>query len=308
VKPVLKHFYRTQTRRLKQGVVSRIPMRMAESVSALVTTLGSVTSARARASACIREELARDVLDLPDSQAHSARSNQALEAFIDQRIYFGRAVNPTEVWPELDAIARALASRIHEVKAVSPGRPVFISPFHYVSQYANIYIVDKLAEWFGLDSLAVVSGVPSDVYGDDHALVRRLNILYTYGDANRGGLGVRLARSLRQNGMAVLFADVPPFTMHRYPMETSSVTLLGRNARIHHGVFRMGAKVGASLLPFYLRFERGRFDARIFDSIALADSDAPQQLADRIEFAMRENYHRWLPAGHPAMYSFAPAR
>jgi lauroyl/myristoyl acyltransferase len=48
--------------------------------------------------------------------------------------------------------------------------------------------------------------------------------------------------------------------MHRYPMETVEVTMFGKSARIHNGVFRMGETFGAVLLPFYLRFARGRFE------------------------------------------------
>jgi hypothetical protein len=308
MKSTLRRFCQAETHRFKQAIVARIPMRMAESLAALDTAFRSMLNAEKYASVTIREELGIDLLQLKGPQARSCRFSQALESFIDQRIYFGRAVTPTETWPDLDAVADALLVRIAELRAQDAERPIFISPFHYVSQYANIYVVDKLAERMGLDSLAVVSGVPSNTYGDDHALVRRLNILYTYGDANRGGLGVRLSRSLRQNRIAVLFADVPPFTMHRYPMETSQVTMFGRDARIHHGVFRIGAKSDAWLVPFYLNFARGRFGVHLFDTIALSEKSAPQTLANCIESALRDNYHRWLPAGHPAMYSFAPSR
>jgi len=191
---------------------------------------------------------------------------------------------------------------------VEPGRPVIVSPFHYVSQYANIYVIDELRELLGLESLAVVSGVPRDLYGDDHALIPGVTVLYTYGDDDRNGLGLRLARALKRSGVAVLFADVPPFTLHRYPMETVSVSLFGRNARIHNGVFRLGGQFDAILLPFYLRYERGRFSAQIFDPLPLAAAGAPQQLARYIEAAVADNYADWLVAGHPSMYSFAPAR
>ncbi len=283
-------------------------MRQIEPLAHLISTVRCVFSTRSRHDASIRVELGYAVSGDSNAFVRSARITRALESLIDQRIYFGRALEPSESLPDLDAIVDALMIRIAELRAYAPDRPIFISPFHYVSQYANIYIVDKLAERLGLDALAVVSGVPRNTYGDDHALVRRLNILYTYGDANRGGLGVRLSRSLRQNHIAALFADVPPFTMHRYPMETAQVTRFGRDARIHRGVFRIGARSNAWLVPFYLRFSRGRFGMHIFDSIALAEENAPQMLAGCIESALRDNYHSWLPAGHPAMYSFAPSR
>ncbi|SAK74185.1 hypothetical protein AWB83_03684 [Caballeronia ptereochthonis] len=208
----------------------------------------------------------------------------------------------------MDAIAEELTSRVAALKRAAPRQPVFISPFHYVSQYANIYIVERISQLLGLESMSVVSGVPQNQYGDDHALIPGIKVLYTYGDENRGGLGVRVARSLKRDGVAVLFADVPPFTMHRYPMETVSVSMFGRNARVHNGIFRMGERFDALMLPFYLRFEQGRFNARIFEPVRLSACDAPQRLADYIQIALTDNYQQWLPAGHPAMYAFAPAR
>ncbi|MDR5856694.1 hypothetical protein P9239_05970 [Caballeronia sp. LZ062] len=197
---------------------------------------------------------------------------------------------------------------MNKLKREAPARPVFISPFHFVSQYANIYIVERMAALLGLKSMSVVSGVPRNQYGDDHALIPGIKVLYTYGDANRNGLGVRVARSLKRDGVAVLFSDVPPFTMHRYPMETVEVTMFGKSARLHNGVFRMGDTFGAVLLPFYLRFTRGRFEARLFDPLPLDKPESPQRLAGYIETALGDNYEQWLPAGHPAMYAFAPSR
>ncbi|MEC5405211.1 hypothetical protein VOM14_06445 [Paraburkholderia sp. MPAMCS5] len=230
------------------------------------------------------------------------------ERLIDQRIYFGRLSRGSEAWPDLQHVARALARKIAQLRADEPGRPVIVSPFHYVSQYANIYVIDELRAQLGLESIAVVSGVPRDLYGDDHALIPGVNVLYTYGEDDRNGLGLRVARALRRSGVAVLFADVPPFALHRYPMETVSVSLFGRNARIHNGVFRLGAQFNATLLPFYLRFERGRFGAEIFDPIPLDASGAPQHVARYIEAAAADNYADWLVAGHPSMYSFAANR
>jgi hypothetical protein len=265
-------------------------------------------SARGRASGKIRSEIAHDVLGLAAHQATRACSGGLLEKLIDQRIYFGRDIRTRESLPDLDAIAQTLANGIAELKREAPQRPVFMSPFHYVSQYANIYVVEKVAALLGIKSMAVVSGVPRNQYGDDHALIPGIKVLYTYGETNRGGLGVRVARALKRDGVAVLFADVPPFTMHRYPMETVSVAMFGRSARIHNGVFRMGETFGAVLLPFYLRFENRRFDARLFDPIPLTDHDAPQRVADCIQVAMLDNFQQWTCAGHPAMYAFAPAK
>ena len=107
----------------------------------------------------------------------------------------------------------------------------------------------------------------------------------------------------------MLFADVPPFTLHRYPMETVSVSIFGRNARIHNGVFRLGAPFDAMLLPFYLRFERGRFSAELFEPLPLAGARRASNGSPGIsKRAVHDNYRDWLVAGHPSMYSFAPTR
>ena len=80
-------------------------------------------------------------------------------------------------------------------------------------------------------------------------------------------------------------------------METVGVSIFGRNARIHNGVFRLGAPFNAMLLPFYLRFRQGRFSAELFEPLPLADPDAPQRLAGYIETAALDNYPDWLVVG-----------
>lgn len=91
-------------------------------------------------------------------------------------------------------------------------------------------------------------------------------------------------------------------------METVGVSMFGRAARIHNGVFRMGASLGAVLLPFYLRFERGRFGGTVLSPIRLADPDAPQRVAREIEDALISNFDRSLVVGHPSLYAFAPLK
>ncbi|MGF6603899.1 hypothetical protein P3T23_008653 [Paraburkholderia sp. GAS448] len=255
-----------------------------------------------------RCETGRHVLAHGSLDSWRVSAGALLESLIDQRIYFGRLLRGSEAWPDLQAVAAALADSIRQLRVDEPGRPVIVSPFHYVSQYANIYVVDELRALLGLESIAVVSGVPRDLYGDDHAQIPGVSVLYTYEDNNRNGLGLRVARALKRSGVVVVFADVPPFTMHRFPMETVGVSMFGRRARIHHGVFRLGKQFDAMLMPFYLRFEHGRFSAELLKPMPLADPGAPQQLAHYIEAALTDNYPRCLVVGHPAMYAFAPVR
>jgi hypothetical protein len=295
-------------RSLQGGLMARMPASAIEPCAAVVWRVRSLVNARTRWNGISRCEIGRDVLGLATFSASRVASCSMRESLIDQRIYYGRLSRGAEAWPDLQGIAAALAARIRRLQAEVPGRPVIVSPFHYVSQYANIYVIDELREVLGLESISVVSGVPRDMYGDDQTLIPSVTVLYTYGDDDRNGLGLRVARTLKRNGVAVLFADVPPFTLYRYPMETVSVSILGRNARIHNGVFRLGAPFNAMLLPFYLRFKQGRFSAELFEPLPLAEPNAPQRLASCIETAMVDNYPDWLVAGHPSMYAFAPVR
>lgn len=294
--------------RARRALIAHLPRTAIEPLAVVSWRIRALTDARVRWEGTCRSDIGRNVLKLTLPDSSRVASGRFREHLIDQRIYYGRLARGSEAWPDLQEVARALATEITQLRVVEPGRPVIVSPFHYVSQYANIYVIDELRELLGLESLAVVSGVPRDLYGDDHALIPGVTVLYTYGDDDRNGLGLRLARALKRSGVAVLFADVPPFTLHRYPMETVSVSLFGRNARIHNGVFRLGGQFDAILLPFYLRYERGRFSAQIFDPLPLAAAGAPQQLARYIEAAVADNYADWLVAGHPSMYSFAAAR
>ena len=91
-------------------------------------------------------------------------------------------------------------------------------------------------------------------------------------------------------------------------METVSVTMFDRQARIQNGVFRLGSLVNAWLLPFYLKFRSGRFDAVMFDAIDLSRAQAPQQLADMMSSAFADNHAQWLAPSHPDFYYFSPER
>jgi hypothetical protein len=295
-------------RRLQGGLIARMPASAIEPFAAVVWKIHSLVDARTRWNGISRCEIGRDVLELVPFSTTHVSSGSLRESLIDKRIYYGRLSRGREDWPDLQRVAATLATKIRQLQAEVPGRPVIVSPFHYVSQYANIYVIDDLREILGLESISVVSGVPRDMYGDDQTLIPSVTVLYTFGDDDRNGLGLRVARMLRRNGVAVLFADVPPFTLHRYPMETVGVSIFGRNARIHNGVFRLGAPFNAMLLPFYLRFQQGRFSAELFEPLPLADPDAPQRLARYIEAAVVDNYPDWLVSGHPSMYAFAPVR
>lgn len=296
--------------RLRGALIARLPVVVIEPLAVLRTWASRVLDSRDRWHGIMRREIGRHlVAQTPGSRGdRRVATCRAREHLIDQRIYFGRLVRGGEAWPELDAIAAQLAAEVRRLRARHPCRPVFVSPFHYVSQYANIYVVDAMRALLGLASIAVVSGVPRDLYGDDHALMPGVDLLYTYGDENRNGLGLRVARALKRDGVAVLFSDVPPFALHRYPMETVGVSMFGRPARIHNGVFRLGAPSDAWLLPFYLRFGRARFSAELFAPLPLAGDGAPQQLAHYIETALTDNFPDSIIATHPSMYAFAAAR
>jgi hypothetical protein len=295
-------------RGLQSALLARMPASAIGPCAAVIWKIHRVVDAGARWNGISRCEIGRDVLGLAQFCATRVSSGSLRESLIDKRIYYGRLVRGSEAWPDLQRVAALLAQKIRQLQAEAPERPVIVSPFHYVSQYANIYVIDALREMLGLASISVVSGVPRDMYGEDQVLIPGVTVLYTYGEDNRNGLGLRVARRLKRNGVAVLFADVPPFTLHRYPMETVGVSIFGRNARIHNGVFRLGAPFNAMLLPFYLRFERGRFSAKLCEPLPLADPDAPQRLAGYIEAAALDNYPDWLVSGHPSMYAFAPVR
>jgi hypothetical protein len=294
--------------RIRAHLLCRIPLCAIPQIASAATLLRNMVNARARWAGIERWETGCDLLKLHGLNRRAVLSGVCLEHLLDQRLHFGRQRCRGEVWPDLQATAAALARQIAQLKAQAPARPVIVAPFHYVSQYANIYVIDELRKLLGLESIGVVSGVPRNLYGDDDAMIPAIEILHTHSGEHRNALGLRVARSLRRNGVVVLFADVPPYMLARYPMETVGVTMFGRAARIHRGVFRIGAPVDAWLLPFYLRFERGRFGAQMCDAIQLAANDAPQRVADCIVSALKDNFARSLVTSHPSMYAFSPAR
>lgn len=304
----LRNARRNLVQRCARAMLLRMSWRTIERCATLLWWANSLVNARVRWNGRIRYELGRGLYALDRAKHLRTKSSGTRERLIDLRLHIGRQRDAQETWPDLQRVAAALAHEIEAVRAASAGRPVIVAPFHYVSQYANIYVVDALRAQLGLPRMSVVSGMPRNIYGNDSAAIPNLRILYTYDDGERNGLGLRFIRALRRDGVAVLFADVPPFTLHRYPMETVDVSMLGRPARIHNGVFRLGSAADALLLPFYLTFKNGRFDATIFDPVDLRSDGAPQVVADRIGLALCENYESCIVAGYPAMYGFAPAK
>lgn len=295
---------------LRRRVLACLPFAAVERLALANWMIRAACNGRIRATGVSRYENGRIDVGLERMDALRTMSANVREAWLDERIYAGRSLR-RDNWPDLRAAAHQLASRIKQIKAAEPGRIVVLSPFHYVSQYANIYVVDEVRRALRLASMSVVSGVPRDIYGNDAAMIPSIQVLSTYdenGRESRNGLGLRVMRALRRDGVAVVFSDVPPFTLARYPMETVGVTIGGRSARVHNGAFRLGAPLNALLLPFYLSFERGCFGLRMFEPIALADATAPQRLANDIEIARSENYPHWLYAAHPSVYHFAAVR
>lgn len=294
----------------RRGVFAYLPFRVVAQASAASWLLQSIFNARLRAAGIARYEAGVEDVDLAQHHALATASAHIRETWLDERIYAGRQLK-RDAWPDLRAAAAELADRIRQIRREQPSRPVILSPFHYLSQYANIYVIDEVRKVLGLETISVVSGVPRDIYGNDAAMIPSVQVLNTYdenGQLSRNGLGLRVARALRRDGVAVIFADVPPFAFAKFPMETVGVTMHDRHARIHNGVFRIGAPFDALLLPFYLRLEKGRFGVRAFEPVELAHADAPQRTADRIVVARRENYPHWLFAGHPSAYHFASKR
>lgn len=264
---------------------------------------------RARWHGILCYETGRDLFLLKRRDAWAAMSGSVLEGLLDRRIHVSQQkASGVERVPDLVDVGRRVAAAVERIRRHRQGRLVILSPFHYVSQYANVLALHEAQRALRVSNLAIVSGVPRNRYGSDEAIMPGMEVLHTLGDGNRNSLGIRLARALVRDGMAVLFADAAPYAMQRYPMDTIDVRVLDRPARIHAGVFRLGRRLDAVLLPFYLTFKRGKFDAVVLDPIELAGHGAPQHLADAIGAALANNYARSLFAGYPALYGFAPVR
>ncbi|CAD6539061.1 hypothetical protein LMG27952_03444 [Paraburkholderia hiiakae] len=295
---------------LRRQVLARLPLSMVGHAALLCWLALASCNGRVRSAGIARYDAGRHDVGLARREALRTLSASMRETLLDECLYAGRAL-ARDRWSDMQAVAAELAWQIRWISANYPERPIVLSPFHFVSQYANIYVVDEVRKMLNLASVSVVSGVPRDVYGNDAAMIPALRVLYTYdegGSGSRNGLGLRVARSLRREGLVVVFADVAPFSLAKFPMETVGVLMKGRPARLHNGVFRLGAPFDALLFSFYLRFDNGRFSVRMFEPVALAQADAPQRLADLIETARIENYSHWLFAGHPSTYHFAPTR
>lgn len=253
-----------------------------------------------------RADIGANLLGLEPGVLAGVERGRVLEALLDWRM---TAVRPDRRnWPGLLDAAEMLKREIERLRREHPGSPVIVSPFHYVSQYVNIQVCDQLRQLLKLETLGVVSAIPYGIYGDDNMLVPNLKVFHTYDDGAKHSIGISFFKALRKDGAAVLFADASPYTLAASPAETTLVRIFGRQARIHNGVFRLGAHSRAELLSFYLSYRSGRFECKVFEPVDLVDPDAPQRVAEQIERAMRANYSQWLQAGHPAMYWFAAAK
>ncbi len=290
--------------RLRQAWLISLSARSIERLATLTWCVKSLFNARERWNGITRYEMGRELWLLDAADKWRAMTGKTLETLLDRRFHDGRVARPDEAWPDLREVARTLARQIVALRGDDPARPVILSPFHYVSQCAYVYVLDEVRKALGLETLSAVTGV----FAGKEMVMPRLEPLYTRDDGQRNNLGLRVIQALRRDGVVVLFADAAPYTMHRFPMETVDVTVLGRPGRIHGGVFRIGARMNTVLLPFYLRFTHGRFSAEILEAVELASPDAPQQVADRISIALKGNYAHWLMAGHPSMYGFASVK
>ncbi|MCG8907626.1 hypothetical protein [Pseudomonas sp. DP-17] len=174
----------------------------------LLWGLRSLFSSRTRWKGWLRYEWGSDSDALKRTDLWRTMAAEEIEHLIDRRMHLGRLYGVGNHWPELEMAARDLAAATRRIQSEYPGRPVIFSPFHYVSEYANIYVVDALRNALGLTELAVVSGSPREAYGNrEDILIPGLRILHTYDENNRSGLGLRVMRALRQESMAVLFSD-----------------------------------------------------------------------------------------------------
>jgi hypothetical protein len=269
----------------------------------------SLLHRRSRWNGLLRYETGRDLFSLGPDRRWAAMAGGMLECLLDRRIHAGqRRLATVEHLPDLVEVGLRVADAVKLIRSDRPDRLVILSPFHYVSQYANVLAIHEVQRALGMANVAIVSGVPHNQYGDDQGLTPGMEILHTHGDGNRNSLGIRLARALMRDKAAVLFADAAPYSMQKYPMDTVEVSVLGRAARIHDGVFRLGRRLDVVLLPYYLTFARGRFGVVVFDPIPLACDDAAQRVADCIGSALEHNYAHNLFAGYPALYGFAPVR
>lgn len=269
----------------------------------------SLLRRRSRWNGLLRYETGRDLFSLGPHRRWAAMTGGMLERLIDRRIHAGqRGLAAVEHLPDLVEVGLHVADAVTLIRSDRPDRLVILSPFHYVSQYANVLAIHEVQRALGMANVAIVSGVPHNQYGNDEGLTPGMEILHTSGDGNRNSLGLRLARALVRDKAAVLFADAAPYSMQKYPMDTVEVTVHGRAARIHDGVFRLGKRLDAVLLPYYLTFAQGHFGVVVFDPIPLACEDAAQRVADCIGSALEHNYAHNLFAGYPTLYGFAPVR
>jgi hypothetical protein len=281
-----------------------VPLRLTDSIATLSCAVAMRVSRERRYQNESRVDIIESVLGTRVENRRAIHATGVVEHLLDRKVYFCDA--PLTRWPSLWQGAQAVARQIDALRRADPTRPVILSPFHYVSQYVNMVVCEALRQQLELTSMAVITAIPADMLGIDHI---KLPHIRTLSSAEPSALaGLRLARELRRNGVAILFADVPPQSLVSMPMETTNVRLFGRAARVHNGVFRLGKPLDALLLPYYIGFSGRDFRVRTFDPIELAHNDAPQRLANAIETAFLENHAQWLPSDRTAFYYFCPEK
>lgn len=284
--------------------VARIPMPYLATCATCISTLFCVFSRSRRHRAEERIDTVRDVLGSDAIPVPQIKASAVLEHLLDMKAFFGDNEHPE--WASIDAIAKQLADAIRTLRQASPQQPIVLSPFHYCSQYANVMVCDQVRHHLGMASLCLVSAIADDQYGSDDIRLPHIRRLRSHIDGKDASFS--LMREMKRQGLVILFADAMPSSLAGSPMESISVTMFGRPARIQHGVFRLGKITDAKLLAFYLKFNEGRFEARIVEPIELGDTQAPQQLANAMSSAFEDNSGQWLPPSHPAFYYFSPEK
>lgn len=200
---------------------------------------------------------------------------------------------------------RGLAAQLDEIveQIEQRGKTPIFSPLHMCSDMMAT-MVSTMAKPC---TASVVSIYKQNNFGNDEAFFARYNI-YLH-QVNPLKASMKLARVLRstkkRNENTIIYADALPQCTYRIVeelMPTKTVTLFGRQGRLHSGIDRLASMVDAEVIFFYLYWEKGELKLRAFSPVETAQ--LTEKTCEILETALHEKPEAWILWHIPNLFYF----
>lgn len=198
--------------------------------------------------------------------------------------------------PQLMTEMASCSAQLNQIVAPlhAAGSPVILAPLHMVSDILAGMVGGEVSP--GKATVIVSSG--AEVYQEQARRQGGVNLDYcSIHDDNRaiaGNLTSALMEAADNQRNIIIFPDITPdytVTTNRARTAKLPCRLFNRPANVHSGVVRLARALSASVVFYYLYYDRG-IKIHIFPPVEAAA--LPQALPEVIETALRQRPEDWM--------------